>query len=246
MFKKFLKTKYFFFLLNSINNFKKKFFLILGPIGNYSYNILIKKIKKKFNFFSLNSIKLLKFNRNKIIPYENNNGGVVRDTIELLLNKKIFINNIMIINIKHNFFIYNKKKKIYLHKQSYKQINKKISFFKNIKKKIINSNSNFNYGINICNNVSKKIFLINIKNINLKDNIINKTKFIINNNKKYKKKIISFFINKYFFFEKILTIYKKKIFYYEIFFKSLKYFLFKMKLLKNKITILLVGFYNII
>ncbi|AQU89478.1 prephenate dehydratase domain-containing protein [Candidatus Carsonella ruddii] len=248
MFKKKIKTKIIFYLIKSLKNFKKKKISILGPVGNYSYNILLKKINKKFILYPLINIKSLKNKNNKIIPYENNNGGIVRDCLELLFKKKIFINSIIIINIKHNFFLYKKKKIFFLHKQSYKQINKKILFFfKKIKTVFINSNSNINKGINICNYNTKKVFPINVKNINLKDNFINKTKFIINKNSSFKKKILSFFINNYFFFQKKITIYKKKkLFYFEIFINSFKNLLFIMKNIKNKIKILFTGFYNIL
>ncbi|XRA05474.1 MAG: prephenate dehydratase domain-containing protein [Candidatus Carsonella ruddii] len=245
MFKKKKNIILFFSIIKSIINLKKKTILILGPTGNYSYNLIIKKINKKYFLILIKNIKYLKKYNNKIIPFENNNGGIVRDTINLLINKKIFINNIIILNVKHNFFFYKKKKKIFLHKQSYKQIKKKIFIFKKNKIKFVNSNSNFNNGVNICNNSSKKIFLLNIKLINLKDNKINKTKFIINKNKK-KKNIICFFTNKYFFFKNIINLYKNKKNYYEIYFKSLRKCLFKMRILKNKLKILIVGFYNII
>ncbi|MGK2916029.1 MAG: prephenate dehydratase domain-containing protein [Candidatus Carsonella ruddii] len=244
MFKK-KKTIFFFYIIKSIINLKKKKILILGPTGNYSYNLIIKKISKKYFFITIKNIKFLNNYNNILIPFENNNGGIVRDTLNLLIKKKIFINNIITINIKHNFFLYKKKKKIFLHKQSYKQIKKKIYIFKKIKIKLVNSNSNFNNGINISNNSSKKIFLLNIKLINLKDNKINKTKFIINKNKK-KKNIICFFTNIFFFFKNIINLYKNKKNYYEIYFKSLRKCLFKMKILKNKLKILIVGFYNII
>ncbi|WP_433927745.1 prephenate dehydratase domain-containing protein [Candidatus Carsonella ruddii] len=248
MFKKKIKTKIIFFLLKSINNFKKKKISILGPIGNYSFNIYFKKINKKIKLLPLKNIKSLKNIKYKITPYENNNGGIVRDTLDLLIKKKCFINTIIIINIKHNIFLYKKKKIFFLHKQSYKQTKKNIFFyFNNIKINFINSNSNINKGLNICNNNTKKIFPINIKNINLKDNFINKTKFIINFNINYKKKIISFFTNKFFFFKKIITIYKKKkIFYFEIFINSFKNFLFIIKIIKRKLKILFTGFYNIL
>ncbi|MFI4870109.1 MAG: prephenate dehydratase domain-containing protein [Candidatus Carsonella ruddii] len=187
MFKKKKNTIFFFLIIKSIINFKKKQILILGPVGNYSYNLVIKKINKKYFLITIKSIKFLNDYNNKIIPYENNNGGIVKDTLNLLIKKKIFIDNIIIINIKHNFFLYKKKKIFFLHKQSYKQIKKKIYNFKKIKIKFVNSNSNFNNGINIVNHSSKKIFLLNIKFISLKDNKINKTKFIINKNKKKKK-----------------------------------------------------------
>ncbi|ATX33486.1 hypothetical protein CUN91_00780 [Candidatus Carsonella ruddii] len=248
MFKKKIKVKIIFYLIKSLNNIKKKKISILGPIGNYSYNILCKKISKKFNLFPLINIKSLKNKKNIIIPYENNNGGIVRDCLELLFKKKIFINKIVIINIKHNFFLYKKKKVFFLHKQSYKQIKKNlILFFKKLKIIFNNSNSNISNGINICNYNTKKIFPINIKNINLKDNFINKTKFIINKNSFCKKKILSFFVNNYFFFEKKITIYKKKkLFYFEIFINSYRKLLFSMKNIKNKIKILFTGFYNIL
>ncbi|MFI4878695.1 MAG: prephenate dehydratase domain-containing protein [Candidatus Carsonella ruddii] len=245
MFKKKKNTIFFFLIIKSIINFKKKKILILGPIGNYSYNLIIKKINKKYFLIPIKNIKFLKNYYNKIIPFENNNGGIVRDTLNLLINKKIFIDNIIIINVKHNFFFYKKKKIFFLHKQSYKQIKKKIFIFKKIKIKFVNSNSNFNNGINIINSSSKKIFILDIKLINLKDNKINKTKFIINKNKK-KKNIICFFTNFYFFLKNIINLYKNKKFYYEIYFKSLRKCLFKMKILKNKFKILIVGFYNII
>ncbi|MFI4847192.1 MAG: prephenate dehydratase domain-containing protein [Candidatus Carsonella ruddii] len=245
MFKKKKNTILFFLIIKSIINLKKKNILILGPTGNYSYNLIIKKINKKYFLILIKNINFLKKYNNKIIPFENNNGGIVRDTLNLLIKKKIFINNIIVLNIKHNFFLYKKKKKFFLHKQSYKQIKKKIFIFKKNKIKFVNSNSNFNNGVNICNNSSKKIFLLNIKLINLKDNKINKTKFIINKNKK-KKNIICFFTNNYFFFKNILNLYKNKKNYYEIYFKSLRKCLFKMKILKNKLKILIVGFYNII
>ncbi|WMC19919.1 MAG: hypothetical protein NVS86_00310 [Candidatus Carsonella ruddii] len=247
MFKKKFKNKIIFNLFQSINNLKKKNFLTLGPIGNYSFKIIITKLNKKYNLLPLKSINCLNFNNNKILPYENNNGGIVRDTINLLFKKKVFINSILILNIKHNFFVYKKKKFFYLHKQSYKQIKKNIFFFfKKIKLKFINSNSIINKGINICNSLSNKIFPVNIKKIFLKDNLFNKTKFIINKKIKKKKNILSFFINKNIFFEKILKIYKKKnIFYYEIFVYSFKFFLFIMKYLKNT-KIIITGFYNII
>ncbi|MGK2912700.1 MAG: prephenate dehydratase domain-containing protein [Candidatus Carsonella ruddii] len=245
MFKKKKYTIFFFLIIKSIINLKKKKILILGPSGNYSYNLIIKKINKKYFLIFIKNINFLKNYNNKIIPFENNNGGLVKDTLNLLIKKKIFINNIIIVNVKHNFFVYKKKKKIFLHKQSYKQIKKKIFNFKKIKIKFINSNSNFNNGINICNNSSKKIFLLNIKLINLKDNKINKTKFIINKNKK-KKNIICFFTNIFFFFKNIINLYKNTKNYYEIYFKSLRKCLFKMKFLKNRLKILIVGFYNII
>ncbi|WMC20516.1 MAG: prephenate dehydratase domain-containing protein [Candidatus Carsonella ruddii] len=247
MFKKKIKNKIIFNLFRSINNFKKKNFLILGPIGNYSFKIIITKLNKKYNLLPLKSISYLNFNNKKILPYENNNGGIVRDTINLLFKKKIFISSVLILNIKHNFFIYKKKKFFYLHKQSYKQIKKNVFFFfKNIKLKYTNSNSIINKGVNICNFLSKKVFPINIKKTFLKDNLLNKTKFIINKKIKKKKNILSFFIDKNILFKKILKIYKNKnIFYYEIFIYSFKFFLFIMKYLKNT-KIIITGFYNII
>ncbi|MGK2931027.1 MAG: prephenate dehydratase domain-containing protein [Candidatus Carsonella ruddii] len=245
MFKKKKYSIFFFLIIKSIINFKKKKILILGPSGNYSHNLLIKKINKKYFLLFIKKIIFLKNYTNKIIPLENNNGGLVRDTFNLLIKKDFFIHNIIIINVKHNFFLYKKKKFFYLHKQSYKQIKKKIFIFKKIKIKFINSNSNFNNGINICNNLSKKIFLLNIKLIKLKANKINKTKFIINKNNK-KKNIICFFTNVFVFFENVINLYKNKKNYYEIYFKSLRKCLFKMKILKNKLKLLIVGFYNII
>ncbi|WMC19321.1 MAG: hypothetical protein NVS84_00315 [Candidatus Carsonella ruddii] len=248
MFKKKIKKKIIFNLFKSLNNFKKKNFLILGPIGNYSFSVTIIKLNKKYKLLPLKSINCLYLNYNKLLPYENNNGGIVRDTINLLLKKKIFINSVLILNVKHNFFIYKKKKIFCLHKQSYKQIKKNIFFFfKKIKLNFTNSNSIINKGINICNFLSNKTFSINIKKIFLKDNFFNKTKFIINKNNKKKKNILSFFIKKSIFFKKILKIYKnKKIFYYEIFIYSFNFFLFIMKYLKNKTKIIISGFYNII
>ncbi|XZR52646.1 MAG: prephenate dehydratase domain-containing protein [Candidatus Carsonella ruddii] len=248
MFKKKIKKKIIFNLFKSLNNLKKKKFLILGPIGNYSFNILITKINKKINLLPLKSINYLNLNNNKLLPYENNNGGIVRDTINLLFKKKIFINSILILNIKHNFFIYKKKKFFCLHKQSYKQIKKNIFFFfGKIKLNFTNSNSIINEGINICNFSSNKTFSINIKKISLKDNLFNKTKFIINKKTKKKKNILSFFIKKKIMLKKILKIYKNKnIFYYEVFIFSFKFFLFIMKYLKNITKIIISGFYNII
>ncbi|MGP4128122.1 MAG: prephenate dehydratase domain-containing protein [Candidatus Carsonella ruddii] len=248
MFKKKIKKKIIFNLFKSLSNFKKKFFLILGPIGNYSFNVIINKFNKKYKLLPLKSINNLFLNSNKLLPYENNNGGIVRDTINLLLKKKIFINSVLILNIKHNFFIYKKKKMFCLHKQSYKQIKKNIFFFFNKTKLIFtNSNSIINKGINICNFLSNKTFPINIKKILLKDNLINKTKFIINKNIKKKKNILSFFIKKNIFLKKILKIYRNKnVFYYEIFIYSLKFFLFIMKYLKKQTKIIISGFYNII
>ncbi|XZR53057.1 MAG: prephenate dehydratase domain-containing protein [Candidatus Carsonella ruddii] len=248
MFKKKIKKKILFNLFKSLNNFKKKNFLILGPIGNYSFNIIINKFNKKIKLLPLKSINFLYINNIKLLPYENNNGGIVRDTINLLFNKKVFINSILILNIKHNFFIYKKKKIFCLHKQSYKQIKKNIFFFfKKIKLNFTNSNSIINKGINICNFLSNKTFTINIKKISLKDNLVNKTKFIVNKNNQKKKNILSFFLKKFFFFEKNLKIYKNKnIFYYELFIQSFKSFLFIMKYLKNISKIIISGFYNII
>ncbi|BFI90875.1 prephenate dehydratase domain-containing protein [Candidatus Carsonella ruddii] len=248
MFKKIFKKKIIFNLFKSLNNFKKKNFLILGPIGNYSFNITVIKINKKNLLLPLKSINFLNLNYKKILPYENNNGGIVRDTINLLLKKKIFINSVLILNVKHNFFLYKKKKFFYLHKQSYKQIKKNIYFiFKKIKLKFTNSNSIINKGINICNFLSSKTFTINTKKIFLKDNLINKTKFIININNKKKKYILSFFLKKNIFLKKVLNLYKnKKIFYFEIFICSLRFFLFIMKYLKNITKIIIAGFYNII
>ncbi|WGS66726.1 hypothetical protein MEJ65_00315 [Candidatus Carsonella ruddii] len=248
MFKKKIKKKIIFNLFKSLNNFKKKNFLILGPIGNYSFNIIITKLNKKYNLLPLKSINYLYLNYNKLLPYENNNGGIVRDTINLLFKKKIFINSILILNIKHNFFIYKKKKIFCLHKQSYKQIKKNIFFFFNKTKLIFtNSNSIINKGINICNFLSNKTFSINIKKITLKDNLINKTKFIINKNNNKKKNILSFFLKGKVFLKKILKIYKNKnIFYYEIFIYSFRFFLFIMKYFKKKTKIIISGFYNII
>ncbi|AFP83910.1 prephenate dehydratase domain-containing protein [Candidatus Carsonella ruddii] len=241
------KKKIIFTLFKKINNLKKKNFLILGPIGNYSFSLFFTKINKKYNFLSIKNINLLYLNKKNLLPYENNNGGIVRDTINLLLNKNIFINNVIIINIKHNIYLYKKYNFFYLHKQSYKQIKKSIFFFLNkIKINFINSNSIINKGYNIANFTSKKIFLLSIKKIILKDNLINKTKFIINNYINKKKKILSFFLNNFFHLNKILNFYyNKKIFFYEIFIISLRYLLFIMKYLKYK-KIKIVGFYNIL
>ncbi|WP_432782455.1 prephenate dehydratase domain-containing protein [Candidatus Carsonella ruddii] len=250
MLKKILKSKILFNLLKTICYKKKKNVFSLGPIGNYCYSICITKINKKYNFFFLKKIKDLKISK-KILPYENNNGGIVRDTLNLLLKKKIFIKKILILNIEHNFFCLKKKKIFYLHNQSYKQIKKKLIFLlKKIKTKIINSNSEINNGLNICNFLTKKTVPINIKNLQLKDNIYNKTKFIVNSYTNKKNKIISFFSKKLKYdldLSSVLTIYKnKQIYYFEIFLKSLKILLFLMKQLKKKNKILISGFYNIL
>ncbi|AFP84094.1 putative prephenate dehydratase [Candidatus Carsonella ruddii HT isolate Thao2000] len=235
-------------LFKKISNFKKKNFLILGPIGNYSFSVFFLKINKKYNFLPIKNINLLKFKFNNLIPFENNNGGIVKDTLNLLLNNFFFINNMLIINIKHNLYLYKKYNYFYLHIQSYKQIKKSIFFFLNkIKKKFINSNSIINKGINISNFTSKKTFIIYIKKVVLKDNFINKTKFILNNNNKIKKIILSFFSKKYFYINKMINFfYSKKNYFYEIFVFSIKYLLFIMKYLKTNNKIKIVGFYNIL
>lgn len=248
MFKKIFKNKKIFFFFKLLNNLKKKIFLTLGPIGNYSFLSILKNINKNIKLSNIINIKLLNLNLKKIIPYENNNGGIVKDCLNLLFYKKCFINSIIILNIKHNFYIYKKKKIFFLHNQSFKQINKTINIFlKKIKIKFTNSNSNINYGYNICNILTKKIFPINIKKIKLKNNLINKTKFILNVKNNNKKKFLSFFFLKKIFFEKFFLIYKKKnIYYSEIFLSSFKNFLFDMKKIKKKTKILIVGYYNII
>ncbi|BCG49276.1 prephenate dehydratase domain-containing protein [Candidatus Carsonella ruddii] len=250
MLKKIFKNKILFNLLKIICYKKKKYVFSLGPIGNYCYSICINKINKKYNFLFLKKIKDLKKSK-KILPYENNNGGIVRDTLNLLLKKKSFIKTILILNIEHNFFCFKNKKNFFLHNQSYKQIKKTLIFLsKKIKTKTVNSNSEINNGLNICNFLTTKTIPINIKNLKLKDNIYNKTKFIIDSYTNIKNKIISFFSKKikyYLNLSSIITIYKnKKIYYFEIFLKSLKILLFLMKQFKKKNKILISGFYNIL
>ncbi|BAF35079.1 hypothetical protein CRP_048 [Candidatus Carsonella ruddii PV] len=247
-----LKKKILFFYFKIIS-FKKKKIKTLGPYGNYCYNILLKKINKKYYFYPIISIKKILNIKKYFFPIENNNGGLVNDSINLLFNNNFFFNCILIININHKIFLYKNKKKIFLHNQSLKQINYNL-MFKFFKLKILKTFSNtiINSGINICNSLTKTILLISIKNVFLKNNFINKTKFILFNNFINKKVLISFFINKNFFFlfkiiKNITNIYiKNKIFYIEIFFFSLRILLFIMKLFKNKIKIKFKSFHSIL
>ncbi|AFP84275.1 prephenate dehydratase domain-containing protein [Candidatus Carsonella ruddii] len=244
------KTLFYYFKIISI---KKKKINILGPYGNYSYSVFTKKINKNYYFYPIISIKKILNIKKYIFPIENNNGGLVNDSINLLFNNNFFYNFVLIININHKIFFLNNKKKIFLHNQSLKQTNYNL-YLKFIKLKILKTFSNtiINSGINICNFSTKNVLTLSIKSIFLKNNIINKTKFIIINNSFNKKILISFFININFFFifkiiKNIVNIYvKKKTFYIEIFFLSFRTVIFIMKLFKKKINIKFKSFHSIL
>ncbi|AFP83530.1 prephenate dehydratase domain-containing protein [Candidatus Carsonella ruddii] len=247
--KKKINTKNIFYIFKLIYLKKKKKY-ILGPYGNYSYSLIVKKINQKYNFFSLKKIKYLFFFNKNIIPIENNNGGIVTETISEMKKLKYLFNIVFILNINHKFILLKKKKKIFFHNQTYKQSINNIKLkFNYFKKKIIDSNSIIKKGVNIINNITKKIFFLNINKITLKDNFINKTKFIL----KYKnlkiKKYISIFlktINLKKIKKFIINLYKNNKYYYiEFFFFSLRNIYFNMKLIKKKNKkIIFSGYFN--
>ncbi|WP_343190182.1 prephenate dehydratase domain-containing protein [Buchnera aphidicola (Mollitrichosiphum nigrofasciatum)] len=191
---------------NKILYKKKPKIFFLGPIGSYSYIATKKYFKKNILKFKLISCKnfndTIKKNKYElcsytILPIENSNTGYIKEVIDIIKNKNLFINNEINISIQHCLLAKKNTKikdikNIYSHVQPIKQTSKFITKFLHWKihytsssteamKKIYNIKKNNSAAIG--NKKSGKIYKLSILNENISNHKNNITRFIILSNK---------------------------------------------------------------